>query len=65
MQEKLPPFAFYPQSDGEVILGHQVSPETAQLTRVPLRLERQAPFSHRLLRRHRLRQVGGRRTHGL
>ena len=44
MQEKLPPFAFYPRPDGEVVLGHQVSPETAQLTRVPLRLERQRHF---------------------
>jgi len=46
MQEKLPPLAFYPASaaDGEVVLGHQVSPETAQLTQVPLRLSRARHF---------------------
>ena len=44
MQEKAPPLAFYTSTKGEVILGHQVSPETDRLTRVPLRLDRPRHF---------------------
>jgi hypothetical protein len=38
VQEKLPPLAFYPNMPGEVVLGHQYSPETGDLTDVPVRL---------------------------
>ena len=41
---KLPPLAFYPELPGEVVLGHQVSPETGDLTLAPLRLSRDAHF---------------------
>jgi hypothetical protein len=44
IQEKLPPLAFYPELPGEVVLGHQVSPETGDLTLAPLRLSRDAHF---------------------
>ncbi len=44
IQEKLPPLAFYPELQGEVVLGHQVSPETGDLTAAPLRLTREAHF---------------------
>ena len=44
IQEKLPPLAFYPELPGEVVLGHQVSPETGDLTSAPLRLSRDAHF---------------------
>ena len=44
IQEKLPPLAFYPELGGEVVLGHQVSPETGDLTNAPLRLSREAHF---------------------
>jgi hypothetical protein len=44
IQEKLPPLAFYPELPGEVVLGHQVSPETGDLTTAPLRLSRDAHF---------------------
>ncbi len=44
IQEKLPPLAFYPELPGEAILGHQVSPETGDLTLAPLRLSRDAHF---------------------
>ena len=44
VQEKLPPLAFYPEQEGEVILGHLVSPETGDLTNVPLRLRRERHF---------------------
>ncbi|RLT39266.1 MAG: hypothetical protein DWI57_10560 [Chloroflexi bacterium] len=44
MQEKLPPLAFYSEQKGEVILGHLVSPETGDLTNVPLRLSRERHF---------------------
>jgi len=44
IQEKLPPLAFYPETRGEVVLGHQISPETGDLTATPLRLEQQAHF---------------------
>ena len=44
VQEKLPPLAFYPELPGEAVLGHQVSPETGDLTLAPLRLGRDAHF---------------------
>ncbi len=44
VQEKLPPLAFYPELQGEAILGHQVSPETGDLTTAALRLTRAAHF---------------------
>jgi len=44
IQEKLPPLGFYPELPGEVVLGHQVSPETADLTTAPLRLARDRHF---------------------
>lgn len=44
IQEKLPPLGFYPELPGEIVLGHQVSPETADLTGAPLRLARERHF---------------------
>ncbi len=44
VQEKLPPLAFYPNMPGEVILGHQYSPETGDLTDVPVRLTPERHF---------------------
>jgi hypothetical protein len=44
VQEKIPPLAFYSELKGEVVLGHLVSPETGDLTRVPLRLSRARHF---------------------
>lgn len=44
IQEKLPPLGFYPELKGEVVVGHQVSPETGDLTNVPLRLSRDRHF---------------------
>ncbi len=44
IQEKLPPLAFYAERDGDVVLGHLISPETGDLTRVPLRLSRERHF---------------------
>ena len=51
IQEKLPPLAFYPEmgsssstSDQSVILGHLISPETGDLTTVPLKLSRERHF---------------------
>jgi hypothetical protein len=44
VQEKLPPLAFYSEQKGEVVLGHLVSPETGDLTNVPLRLSRERHF---------------------
>jgi hypothetical protein len=44
IQEKMPPLAFYPELRGEVVLGHLVSPETGDLTAVPLRLSRERHF---------------------
>ena len=43
-QEKMPPLAFYPELAGEAICGYQVSPETGDLTPVPLRLSQQRHF---------------------
>ncbi len=43
-QEKMPPLAFYPELEGEVSCGHQVSPETGDMTAVPLRLSRSRHF---------------------
>ena len=43
-QEKMPPLAFYPEQEGETVCGHQVSPETGDLTPVPLRLSRSRHF---------------------
>lgn len=39
IQEKLPPLAFYPNIKGDVLLGSQYSPETGDLTPVPLKIE--------------------------
>jgi hypothetical protein len=44
IQEKLPPLAFYPNMEGDVTLGHQISPETGDLTDVPLRLTKERHF---------------------
>jgi hypothetical protein len=44
VQERLPPLGFYPNLPGDVVLGHQISPETGDLTDVPLRLERRRHF---------------------
>jgi len=43
-QEKMPPLAFYPELQGETICGYQVSPETGDLTPVPLRLSQPRHF---------------------
>ncbi len=43
-QEKMPPLAFYPELAGETVCGHQISPETGDLTAVPLRLSRPRHF---------------------
>ena len=43
-QEKLPPLAFYPELPGEVVCGHQISPETGDRTDVPLRIARDRHF---------------------
>ena len=56
IQEKLPPLGFYPELPGEVVLGHQVSPETADLTAAPLRLSPRPALPHAVRRRHRFRQ---------
>jgi hypothetical protein len=39
IQEETPPFAFYPEMSGDLILGRQWSTETGQLTDVFLRLD--------------------------
>jgi hypothetical protein len=44
VQEKLPPLAFYPNMPGEVMLGHQYSPETGDLTDVPVKLTQHRHF---------------------
>lgn len=44
VQEKIPPLAFYSELKGDVVLGHLVSPETGDLTNVPLRLSRARHF---------------------
>ncbi|NPA89940.1 MAG: serine-rich protein, partial [Chloroflexi bacterium] len=44
VQERIPPMAFYPETEGEVVIGHQVSPETGRLTTTPLRLSRSRHF---------------------
>ena len=44
IQEKLPPLGFYPEMPGDVVLAHQCSPETGDLTPAPLRLTRQRHF---------------------
>lgn len=43
-QERLPPLAFYPELSGEVVCGHQISPETGDRTDVPLRIARDRHF---------------------
>ena len=43
-QEVIPPTAFYPDMKGEVFLGHQISPETGEITGVPVRLSRDRMF---------------------
>lgn len=45
MQEALPPLAFYPPQKDGVLLGHQYSPETGDLSEVPLLLPRER-YSH-------------------
>ena len=44
VQERIPPMAFYPETEGDVVIGHQVSPETGRLTTTPLRLSRRRHF---------------------
>ncbi|MDR7574328.1 MAG: serine-rich protein [Armatimonadota bacterium] len=44
VQELLPTVGFYPDLDGDVVLGHQISPETGEITDVPLRLDRSRHF---------------------
>ncbi|MEM2265367.1 MAG: serine-rich protein [Candidatus Hadarchaeales archaeon] len=44
VQEKIPPVAFYPELEGDITLGHQISPETGLLTAVPLKLGRDDYF---------------------
>jgi hypothetical protein len=44
IQEKLPPLGFYPEMPGEVVLAHQCSPETGELTPAPLSLSRARHF---------------------
>lgn len=44
VQEKLPPLAFYPNMQGDVTLGHQISPETGDLTDVALCLTKERHF---------------------
>ena len=45
VQERIPAgLAFYPDASGDVVLGHQVSPETGDLTAVPLKLSRERHF---------------------
>ncbi|MBN1965388.1 MAG: hypothetical protein JW910_12135, partial [Anaerolineae bacterium] len=41
VQERIPPFAFDPTLEGDVVLGHQWSTERGTLTKVPLRLSRE------------------------
>ncbi len=45
MQEALPPLAFYPPAWDGILIGHQYSPETGDLTEVPLVLPRER-YSH-------------------
>lgn len=45
MQEALPPLAFYPPQKDGILLGHQYSPETGDLSEVPLLLPRER-YSH-------------------
>ncbi len=45
VQERIPAgLAFYPDAAGDVILGHQVSPETGDLTAAALKLSRERHF---------------------
>ncbi len=45
VQEKIPAgIAFYPLMEGDVTLGHQVSPETYDLTTAPLKLSQKRHF---------------------
>ncbi len=37
-QERIPPFAFIPDLEGDVVLAHQFSTETGELTTTPVRL---------------------------
>jgi len=43
-QESIPPFAFLPDMDGDVVLGHLVSTETGDLTRAQVRLSQERMF---------------------
>lgn len=45
MQEALPPLAFYPPAQEGIFIGHQYSPETGDLTDVPLLIPRDR-YSH-------------------
>ena len=44
VQEETPSFAFYPNMPGDVVLGHQWSSETGELTNVLLRLSPERHF---------------------
>ncbi|MDX9991578.1 MAG: serine-rich protein [Anaerolineales bacterium] len=43
-QEETPNFAYYPQNEGDVLLGRQWSVEIGELTKTPLRLSRDRHF---------------------
>ena len=65
VQEAIPPFAFDPYMPGEVALARQYSTERGEPDPVHPAPDAGTPLPHRLRGRHRLRQVGGRRTPGL
>ncbi len=44
VQKEIPEMAFYPEMDGEVVVAHQISRETGDLTTVPLKLSRDRYF---------------------
>jgi len=43
-QESIPPFAFLPDMDGDVVLGHLISTETGDLTDAQVRLSQERMF---------------------
>jgi len=44
VQERIPPLAFYPEMEGDAVLGFQVSPETGEVTGAPVRLSFERHF---------------------